>query len=54
MPISIRLPKETEQRLDALASATGRTKTQRLADIKAGKSRTYTLDEVEERLGLAD
>jgi RHH-type rel operon transcriptional repressor/antitoxin RelB len=27
---------------------------QRLADIKAGRSRTYTLDEVEQRLGLAD
>ncbi|NDV25507.1 DUF6290 family protein [Desulfovibrio sp. JC010] len=26
----------------------------RLADIKAGKSRTYTLEEVEKRLGLED
>ncbi len=26
----------------------------RLADIKSGKSRTYTLEEVEQRLGLAD
>ncbi|WP_285907143.1 type II toxin-antitoxin system RelB family antitoxin [Pseudodesulfovibrio pelocollis] len=75
MPISIRLPEETENRLNALAEATGRTKAfyireaiqehlenlediylaeQRLADIKAGKSRTYTIDEVEARLDLAD
>ena len=27
---------------------------QRMADIKAGLSKTYTLDEVKNRLGLAD
>ena len=27
---------------------------QRLIDIRAGKSKTYTLDEVERSLGLAD
>ena len=27
---------------------------QRLADIQAGRSKTYTLDEVKSRLGLAD
>ncbi len=27
---------------------------QRLIDIRAGRSRTYTLDEVERELGLAD
>jgi RHH-type rel operon transcriptional repressor/antitoxin RelB len=27
---------------------------QRLIDVRAGKSKTYTLDEVEKRLGLAD
>lgn len=75
MPVSIRLPEDTELRLQALAQATGRTKTfyirqaiqahldelediylaeQRLADFKAGKSRTYSLKEVEDRLGLGD
>lgn len=75
MPVSIRLPEDTELRLQALAQATGRTKTfyirqaiqahldelediylaeQRLADFKAGKSHTYSLKEVEDRLGLGD
>ncbi len=27
---------------------------QRMADIKAGRSKTYTLDEVKSRLGLVD
>ncbi|ATE60066.1 type II toxin-antitoxin system RelB family antitoxin [Thauera sinica] len=27
---------------------------QRLIDVRAGKSKTYTLDEVEKHLGLAD
>ena len=27
---------------------------QRMADIQAGRSKTYTLDEVKSRLGLAD
>lgn len=73
--LAIRLPSEIETRLEALAKATGRTKTfyareaiieylddledlylseQRLIDIRAGRSRTYTLDEVECDLGLAD
>lgn len=73
--LAIRLPPEVEARLEALAKATGRTKTfhareaileylddledlhlaeQRLSDIRAGHSRTYTLDEVERDLGLAD
>lgn len=30
------------------------TAEQRMADIKAGRSKTYTLDEVKSRLGLAD
>jgi RHH-type rel operon transcriptional repressor/antitoxin RelB len=75
MPISIRLPEETEQRLNALAEATGRTKTfyireaiaeyledledtylaeTALKRVRSGKERTYTLEEVEQRLGLAD
>ena len=73
--LAIRLPAEVESRLDALAKATGRTKTfyareaileylddledvylaeQRLVDIRAGRSRLHSLDEVERDLGLAD
>jgi RHH-type rel operon transcriptional repressor/antitoxin RelB len=73
--LAIRLPAEVENRLEALAQATGRTKTfyareailehlddledlylaeQRLIDIRAGRSSTFTLDEVERELGLAD
>lgn len=73
--LAIRLPAEVESRLDALAKATGRTKTfyareaileylddmediylaeQRLADIRAGRSRVHSLEEVERDLGLAD
>lgn len=73
--LAIRLPAEVETRLEALAQATGRTKTfyareailehlddledlylaeQRLLDIRAGHSRTYTLEEVERDIGLAD
>lgn len=73
--LAIRLPIEIEQRLEALAKATGRTKAfyvreallehlddledvylaeRRLEDIRGGRSRTYTLDEVERELGLED
>ena len=73
--LAIRLPAEVETRLEALAQATGRTKTfyareailehlddledlylaeQRLIDIRAGHSRTYTLEEVERDIGLSD
>ncbi len=73
--LAIRLPAEVESRLEALAKATGRSKTfyareailehledledlylaeQRLIDIRAGRSCTYTLEEVERDLGLAD
>ncbi len=75
MPTSIRLPEETEKRLDALAASTGRPKafyireaiTEYLDDledvylaekalerVRRGEERTYTLDEVESDLGLAD
>ena len=75
MPTSVRLPKEAEERLDALAKRTGRTKAfyirqailehledlediylaeQRLAELKAGRGRTYALEDVERELGLAD
>ncbi len=75
MPTSIRLPEETEKRLDTLAAATGRTKAfyireaiaehlddledmylaqEVLERVRRGKERTYTLDEVERELGLAD
>jgi RHH-type rel operon transcriptional repressor/antitoxin RelB len=73
--LAIRLPAEVESRLDALAQATGRTKTfyareailehlddledlylaeKRLIEIRAGRSKTYSLEEVERSLGLAD
>ncbi|MCS6996514.1 MAG: DUF6290 family protein [Casimicrobiaceae bacterium] len=73
--LAVRLPPEVESRLEALAKATGRTKSfyvreailehlddledlylaeQRLIEIRAGRSRTYTLEEVERDLGLAD
>jgi len=73
--LAIRLPAEIEHRLNALAQATGRTKTfyareailkylddledlylseQRLIEIQAGRSKTYSLEEVERSLGLAD
>jgi RHH-type transcriptional regulator, rel operon repressor / antitoxin RelB len=71
--LAVRLPKEIETRLEALAKATGRTKTfyvreaiiqhmedledyflaeKRMAEIESGKSKTYTLEEVERDLGL--
>ncbi len=73
--LAIRLPIEIEHRLEALAQATGRTKTfyareaiveymddlediylaeSRLEDLRAGRSRTFTLEEVERDLGLAN
>lgn len=73
--LAIRLPADIEQRLEALAIATGRTKTfyareailehlddlediylaeRRLEDLRAGRSRTFTLAEVERDLGLAN
>lgn len=73
--LTIRLPADIENRLNTLATSTGRTKAyyvreailehlddledlylaeQRLVDALAGRSRTYTLDEVERDLGLAD
>jgi len=71
--LTIRLSAELEHRLEALAVATGRTKSfyarkaivdfmddmediylaeSRLEAVRAGRSRTYTLDEVERDLGL--
>lgn len=71
--LAIRLPAELESRLEALAKATGRTKTfyarqaiiehledledlylaeQRLIDIRAGKTRTASLEEVMKRHGV--
>ena len=73
--LAIRLPEEIESRLEALAKATGRTKTfyareaiiehiedlediylaeQVLERVRRCEERTYTLDEVERELGLAD
>lgn len=73
--LALRLPADIEARLEALAKATGRTKSfyareaireylddledlylaeQRLIDVRAGRSRSYKLDEVERDLGLAD
>lgn len=73
--LAIRLSPEIESRLDALAKATGRTKTyyarqailehlddledlylgeQSALNVRAGRERTYTLDEVKADLGLHD
>ncbi len=73
--LAIRLPEEIESRLEALAKATGRTKTfyareaiiehiedlediylagQVLERVRRGEEPTYTLEEVERELGLAD
>ena len=66
--LAIRLPADIEERLERLAQATGRTKTyyareaildlylaeQRLIDHRTGRSQTYTLEEIERELGLAD
>jgi RHH-type transcriptional regulator, rel operon repressor / antitoxin RelB len=73
--LAIRLPIEIEKRLNALAQATGRTKTfyakeaileyldaledlyfaeKQLIEIKAGRSKIYTSEEVERNLGLAN
>ncbi|MFW5836925.1 MAG: DUF6290 family protein [Desulfovibrionaceae bacterium] len=75
MPTSIRLPAETEKRLNALAAATGRSKAfyireailehlddledaymaEKVLDrIRKGEESTVTLEEIEQRLGLAD
>ncbi len=75
MPVSIRLSKDIEERLNKLSKLTGRSKTyyikesieqhldeiedlylaeQRLIDLRSGKSKTYTLKEVEKELGLED
>lgn len=47
MPLSIRLKEEQMERLEDLAK-------QRSETVKAGKSKTYTLNEVLERNGLSD
>ena len=73
--LAIRLPSEIEDRLEALAQATGRTQTfyareailehlddledlylaeQRLIDVRSGRSKTHSIDDVERSLGLAD
>ena len=75
MPTSLRLDPAIEQRLDHLATATGRTKAYYLrelvakglddledyyladatmARVRAGTEHVFTLDEVEQDLGLAD
>ena len=73
--LAIRLPDDIELRLEALAKATGRTKTfyarqailqhiedlediylaeSRLEALRAGRTKTTSLDHVEKELGLAD
>jgi RHH-type rel operon transcriptional repressor/antitoxin RelB len=72
--VSVRLEDELNDRLEALAAKTARTKTYYMAEalnrylddledvylaertleaLRAGKERTYTLEEAEKRLGLA-
>jgi RHH-type rel operon transcriptional repressor/antitoxin RelB len=73
--LAIRLPKEIENRLDALAKETGRTKSfyareailehlddlediylaeQELAEIRAGRDKTVSLEEMMKRYGMVD
>lgn len=73
--LALRLPEDIEKRLDALAKATGRSKSfyareailehlddlediylaeQRLADIRAGRTQTISLEDVIAKHGLAD
>ncbi len=73
--LAIRLPKEIEARLEALAVATGRTKTfyareaileyivdledlylaeQRLTEIRAGRTKTVSLEDVMQKYGMGD
>jgi RHH-type rel operon transcriptional repressor/antitoxin RelB len=73
--VSLRLPDEVTQRLENLATLTGRSKTfymveairehiedledlylaeQRLVESRTGRSKTYSIEEVELSLGLAD
>lgn len=73
--LALRLPKDIEQRLEALAKRTGRSKSfyareailEHLDDLEAvylsdeilkrvetGQEQTYTLDELERELDLAD
>jgi len=73
--LALRLPKDIERRLEALAQRTGRSKSfyareailEHLDDLEAaylsdeilkrvetGQEQTYTLDELERELGLAD
>jgi RHH-type rel operon transcriptional repressor/antitoxin RelB len=73
--LAVRLPADIEKRLDALAKATGRSKSfyvrkailvyledlediylaeEVLVRVRRGEERTYPIEEVEKRLGLAD
>lgn len=53
--LAIRLPAEVEAILEHLDDLEDLYLTeQRLVDVRAGRSRTYTLEEVERDLGLAD
>lgn len=73
--LALRLPEDIEKRLEALAKATGRSKSfyareailehlddlediylaeQRLADIRAGRTQTISLEDVIAKHGLAD
>jgi RHH-type rel operon transcriptional repressor/antitoxin RelB len=75
MPTSVRLDKDTEERLARLSANTGRSKAyylreaiesalprlewendilQRVHDVRSGKAKTRTLDEVVAEIGLDD
>ena len=73
--VAVRVPKEIEERLDALAKKTGRTKTfyvreailehleeleelylaeSILEDVRAGREKVISLEEVKKKYGLED
>ena len=53
--LAIRLPQEIEDRLEHLEDLEDLYMAeQRLIEIRAGRSKTYTLEEVERELGVAD
>lgn len=52
MAIFLRPPEDIQEHIDDLEDLC--IAEQRLIEIRAGRSKTYTLEEVEQHLGLAD